>query len=185
MINTRTGTQKVVFGGLMAALIFAATCLSFPNGVGGYTHLGDAMIVVTVMFLGSRVGAVSAGIGAMLADIILGYGMWAPFSFAAKFVMVLVIGIFLAVPVLKGRLGWFIAVFAGCISETVIYATAGYFLEGGIGAAIAEASGMVIQCVLGIVIGFILTEALAKSPLGRQMTYTTTRHASAKGSQIA
>lgn len=171
-----SNVQNLVFQGLMAALIFVATCLSFPNGVGGYTHLGDAMIIVAVMFIGSRRGAVAAGIGAMLADLILGYGMWAPFSLIAKVVMVIIIGLCLNNHVfgLRGRARWFAAVLIGCIAETAIYAGAGYILEGGIGAALAEAGGMVVQCGLGMIVGFALSEALQKSPLKQKMAYRTT-----------
>lgn len=63
-MNSRNDSiQRVVIGGLLAAVVFVATCLSFPNGAGGYTHLGDAMIVLTVMFIGGKRGALSAGIG--------------------------------------------------------------------------------------------------------------------------
>lgn len=167
--------QKIVTGGLLAAVIFVATCLSFPNGVGGYTHLGDAMIILSVMFAGGRRGAISAGLGAMLSDIILGYAMWAPISLISKAVMALVIGAVLSsqLPGLSGRIRWFAAVLSGIIIETVFYTAAGYCLEGGIGGAIAEAGGMVIQGGLAIAVGLILSEALQKSPLRNIMMHHT------------
>ncbi len=175
-MNSRNDSiQKVVIGGLLAAVVFVATCLSFPNGAGGYTHLGDAMIVLTVMFVGGRRGALSAGLGAMLSDLILGFPMWAPISLVSKAVMALIIGAILSSQLfgLRGRARWFVAVLAGVIVETVFYTAAGYCLEGGAGGAIAEASGMAIQGGLAVVVGLILSEALQKSPLKNTMMHHT------------
>ena len=74
---------------------------------------------------------------------------------------------------LHGRARWFIAVLCGVIVETVFYSAAGFCLEGGVGGAVAEASGMAIQGGLAIVVGFILSEALQKSPLKNIMVNHT------------
>lgn len=176
MHSRNDSIQRVVTGGLLAAVVFVATCLSFPNGVGGYTHLGDAMIILSVMFAGGKRGAISAGLGAMLSDIILGYAMWAPISLISKAVMALVIGVVLSLqlPVLSGRIRWFAAALSGVIIETIFYTAAGYCLEGGVGGAIAEAGGMIIQGGLAIAVGLILSEALQKSPLRNIMMHHTT-----------
>lgn len=176
MHSRNDSIQRVVTGGLLAAVVFVATCLSFPNGVGGYTHLGDAMIILSVMFAGGRRGAISAGLGAMLSDIILGYAMWAPISLISKAVMALVIGVVLSLqlPLLSGRIRWFAAALSGVIIETIFYTAAGYYLEGGVGGAIAEAGGMIIQGGLAIAVGLILSEALQKSPLRNIMMHHTT-----------
>lgn len=162
-------TLRLVLGGLMAALVFVATLLSFPNGAGGYTHLGDAMVVAAFMLLGRRTGALAAGIGAMLSDIILGYTMWAPFTFVAKAVMVIVICTLLNRG--GGRIWWLVSTVIGFLVETAIYSGVAYFLEGGIGASIAEASGMIVQGVLGIVVGGLITAAVSKTALGKHMAY--------------
>jgi uncharacterized membrane protein len=167
--------QQIVTTGLMAAVVFAATCLSFPNGVGGYTHLGDAMVVLAVMFLGGKRGAAAAGIGAMLADIILGYAVWAPFSLVSKIFMVIVIAAVMNHSFLgfSGRPRWVAAVILGVIAETLIYSCAGFILEGGIGGAVAEAVGMAVQGGLALIVGLLLSEAFQKSPLKSLMIYRT------------
>ncbi|MGI6205830.1 MAG: ECF transporter S component [Anaerovoracaceae bacterium] len=168
-MNRSDKTVNIVLGGVMAAVIFAVTCISIPNGVGGYTHLGDAMVVLALMMLGKKIGAAAAGIGAMLSDIILGYTMWAPFSLIAKVVMVLVICVLLDRG--RGRIWWLFSMIVGFLVETVIYSGAAYFLEGGIGGSIAEASGMIVQGILGIVVGGIATAAVSKTALGKRMVY--------------
>lgn len=174
-MNRNSSVHNIVTGALLAALVFVATCLSFPNGAGGYTHLGDAMIVLAVMFLGGKKGAVSAGLGAMLADIILGYAVWAPVTLVSKAVMALVMGgiLCLKIPGLGYRARWFAAVILSVLAETVLYSGAAFFLEGGIGASIAEATGMVFQGGLALIVGFILAEMLQKTPLRRMMTFHT------------
>ncbi|MDD7409356.1 MAG: ECF transporter S component [Anaerovoracaceae bacterium] len=168
-MNSSEKTVNIVLGGVMAALVFAVTCISIPNGVGGYTHLGDAMVVLALMMLGKKIGAAAAGIGAMLSDIILGYSMWAPFSLIAKVLMVVVIGILLDRG--SSRIWWLISMVIGFLVETAVYSGAAYFLEGGIGGSIAEAAGMIIQGVLGIVVGGIATAAVSKTALGKKMVY--------------
>lgn len=176
-MNSNNNVTKMVTGGLLAAAVFAATCISFPNGIGGYMHLGDAVVIMSVMFLGGRRGALSAAIGAMLADIILGYAMWAPISLLAKASMALIIGGILGkMSLLKGRQRWFAAVLAGVAAETLIYGAAGFILEGGIGGAVAEVTGMAVQGGIALIAGFMLTEALQKSPLRKAFFYTTEDH---------
>lgn len=174
-MKKNSNVLNIVTGALLAALVFVATCLSFPNGVGGYTHLGDAMIVLAVMFLGGKRGALSAGLGAMLADIILGYAMWAPVTLVSKAVMALLMGAVLCIeiPGLGRRARWFVAVLLGIAAETLLYSGAAFFLEGGIGACIAEASGMLFQGGLAVVVGFLLVEMLQKTPLRRMMFFCT------------
>ncbi|MDR2133401.1 MAG: ECF transporter S component [Clostridiales Family XIII bacterium] len=79
-------TEKLILTGLMTALIAATTAViaipvPFTNG---YVHPGDSMIFMAVLLLGRRRGALAAGIGSALADTLLGYFLWAPFSLVIK-----------------------------------------------------------------------------------------------------
>lgn len=76
---------KVVFGGLMAALVCVATSvmvIQLPTG--GYANLGDCFVILSGCILGPVYGSLAAGIGAGLADLFLGYGIYAPFTFIIK-----------------------------------------------------------------------------------------------------
>ena len=76
---------KVVFGGLMAALVCVATAvmvIQLPTG--GYANLGDCFVILSGCILGPVYGALASGIGAGLADLFLGYGIYAPFTFIIK-----------------------------------------------------------------------------------------------------
>ena len=83
-MKMRNNTFKIVMTALMMCLIMVATMfIRIPiPGTQGYVHLGDAMIFLSVLILGWKYGALAAAFGSMLADIIGGFAMWAPWSFA-------------------------------------------------------------------------------------------------------
>lgn len=66
---------------VMAAIVFATTMIQLtltPDG--GYIHLGEAGILFSAFSFGPWVGAVVGGLGTALADVTLGFPLWAPFS---------------------------------------------------------------------------------------------------------
>lgn len=90
----KTGVRSICFTAVMAALIFVFTfTFKIPLG-NGYTHLGDAIIFLSIPLLGSKKSCLAAGIGAALADIIGGYTIWAPPTFVIKLLLVLICGLF-------------------------------------------------------------------------------------------
>ena len=94
-MKMRNNTFKIVMTALMMCLIMVATMfIRIPiPGTQGYVHLGDAMIFLSVLILGWKYGALAAAFGSMLADIIGGFAMWAPWSFAIKGIMALILGL--------------------------------------------------------------------------------------------
>lgn len=62
---------------MFAAMIFGLTMLHVPIGAGGYIHVGDAVIYVTAMLMGSPWAFISAAIGAACADIVSGFAVYA------------------------------------------------------------------------------------------------------------
>ena len=77
---------QVVLSGIMAALVVVATILlQFPNpATRGYTNVGDIMVFVSALTFGPIVGGIAGSVGSALADIISGYGIYAPFTFIIK-----------------------------------------------------------------------------------------------------
>lgn len=80
---------KITMTALFAAIVCVATVtIRIPIvATNGYIHLGDAFVILSGVLLGSGYGAVAAGIGAMLADIIGGYFIYAPITFVIKALM--------------------------------------------------------------------------------------------------
>jgi len=80
-------TVKITLAAVFTALVFVVTSLIPPIPIpatGGYFNLGEATIYVAALLFGPFAGAFSGGIGAMLADIYLGYGLFAPGTLIIK-----------------------------------------------------------------------------------------------------
>ena len=73
-MSNKDHTIKVILTGLMMAMIVVATIvIPIPVPFGsGYVHFGDAMIFLSVLILGWRYGAIAAGFGSALADLMVG-----------------------------------------------------------------------------------------------------------------
>lgn len=78
-------TKKLATASLMAAFTCIATMvIKIPTPTFGYIHLGDGLVLLCGIALGPSIGALSAGIGSMLADIFNGYVSWAPATLLIK-----------------------------------------------------------------------------------------------------
>ncbi|MFA0888646.1 MAG: ECF transporter S component [Synergistales bacterium] len=80
-----TGAKRVALGGLLVACVTAATLLSLPlPGFRLYFNMGEGILYTIALTKGPFYGAAAGGIGASLADLILGYPLWAPFTLVIK-----------------------------------------------------------------------------------------------------
>lgn len=90
MVQTKNQTKAIVMTALLAALACVATMvIHIPSPTGGYMNLGDAVVLLGAYLLGPAYGAVAAGVGSMLADILSGYAAYAPATLIIKAVMAL------------------------------------------------------------------------------------------------
>ena len=85
-------TKELTKTAVMAALVFVAIYVLKIPGPNGYSHLGDCMILISVLLLGGRKGAWAGGIGAALADLLGGYMQWVLPTFLIKAFMALIMG---------------------------------------------------------------------------------------------
>ena len=88
-------TVKITLAAIFAALVFVVTSLIPPIPIpatGGYFNLGETSIYVAALLFGPFVGAFPGGIGAMLADIYLGYAFFAPGTLIIKGVEGAIVG---------------------------------------------------------------------------------------------
>jgi uncharacterized membrane protein len=69
--------------GAVSALTVSAILLFRIPGPGGnvYFHLGETVMLASAVILGRWRGAFVGGISAVLADLLAGAALWAPFSF--------------------------------------------------------------------------------------------------------
>lgn len=82
---------RLVLAALFAALSCVATLvISIPiPATNGYINLGDGFVLLGAFLLGPVYGMAAGGLGTMLADIILGYAVYAPGTLVIKALMAL------------------------------------------------------------------------------------------------
>ena len=67
---TGKNIRKLVLAALLAALTAVATMIiRIPTPTQGYIHLGDGMVLICGILLGPGLGALAAGIGSMIFDL--------------------------------------------------------------------------------------------------------------------
>ncbi len=86
MNNETKGISRVIsLGALCAALVAVSTMIHIPvPGFRVYFNFGEGVIYTVALLLGGRYGGAAGAIGASLADILLGYPLWAPLTAIIK-----------------------------------------------------------------------------------------------------
>lgn len=161
-------TKNLVLAALFAALTCVATmAIRIPiPGTSGYIHPGDALVILSGVFLGPLYGAFAAGIGSALSDLIGGYMVYVPITFVIKGLVALTAGFVfaafarrqkkkLAGVVLGGVADMVLVVFGYFICEIPLY---------GLAAAAASMGPNLIQGAGGLLIAVLLYPILAAIP---------------------
>lgn len=158
--------KVLVASALFAAIICVATFIvKIPSpATNGYFNLGDCFVILSGMLLGPLYGALAAGIGSALADILSGYMQYAPATFVIKAVMAL--AVCFVIRAFKGKFQPVSRLCAGLAAEAIM--VLGYFgyeaviLGYGVAAAGSVFSN-VMQGVVGIIAAFAIASAISKS----------------------
>jgi uncharacterized membrane protein len=153
--------RQLALSAVFAAVVCAATLIiRIPvPATSGYINLGDSMIFVSALLFGSRIGGVAGGVGSALADILGGYGSWAPFTLIIKG----------AEGYITGKLAKFGNILSSIVAVIVggCIMIAGYFIVEsvlyGIPAAIAELPGNMFQAGSGLLIAIPIAKAIEKA----------------------
>ena len=86
--------KRLALAGQLCGATLLLTLLSIPLPSGyGYVNLGDAGVFLCVCLLPGGLGALAAGVGAALADLILGWAMYAPVTLLIKGLTALLAGL--------------------------------------------------------------------------------------------
>ena len=150
--------RTMVMAAVLAALACVATMvIQIPSPMNGYVNLGDCFVLLSGWLLGPWWGAAAGGIGSMLADLLLGYGHYAPGTLVIKGLMALVGALVFKAMGKKSAA----ALVSGVVSEVIMvvgyFGYAGLLLGKGIGAA-ASIPGNLVQGAVGLVAGFLLLQ---------------------------
>ena len=92
--NLDRKTKRLALAGQLCGATLLLTLLSIPLPSGyGYVNLGDAGVFLCACLLPGGLGALAAGVGAALADLILGWAMYAPVTLLVKGLTALLAGL--------------------------------------------------------------------------------------------
>lgn len=156
-------TKKLTISAMFAALACVATLINIPS-VDGYKNLGDCIVILSGCILGPFYGALAAGIGSALSDVILGYAFYAPATLVIKGIMALLCG-----SLFKKEDEKLLPVHIFAMIEAEIIMISGYFvyslfiLGNGIAAVAESVPGNVMQGAVGVIGAVILLQVFFKN----------------------
>lgn len=166
--------RRLTLGAALAALTCVATMvIRIPSPLGGYFHLGDGLVLLCGLAMGPVWGACAAGIGSAAADLLAGFGVYAPATLVVKALTAWTAAMLLRR--LPDKLGLPIGAVAG---ELVM--AAGYFLfELALYSPAAAAENLLVtnlpQGAVGAVTAVLLYGILRKAHLLRYLGKTEVR----------
>lgn len=150
---------------MLCALVCVATMVIHVPvpATSGYIHLGDSLILIAGIMFGPMAGMAAGGIGSALADILLGYGYWAPFTLVIKGLMGFAAGriAFDGTDKVFG-VNKFVGIFITEAIMVVGYLLAGAILKGSILVSLASVPENIVQAVGGAILYFVIAYAIKK-----------------------
>lgn len=164
--------QKPVLAAMFAALTCVSTMVIQIPAPTGYVNAGDVMALLAGFCLGPVYGGVSAGLGAALADLLLGYGMYAPGTFVIKGLVAVIASLLLSV-YYKLKKEPSVSRLLVCTIPAEIFMALGYFtyetiiLKVGAGAAAAIPANL-MQGLVGVAASTLLFRLLYQIPALRE-----------------
>lgn len=163
---SHASVRKIVLSGLFAAVIFVLTAfVPIPLGH-GYANAGDAFVVMSGVILGPWAGFAASALASAMADLYLGYTVYAPATFLIKGLMALAAS-FIGISGKKA----FIKIACAYIASEIIMVL-GYFLFEtlffGVYVALADVPGNLIQAAFGAGVGIALTSVVLKTQVIRE-----------------
>ncbi|CKH50102.1 integral membrane protein [Streptococcus pneumoniae] len=171
----QTKTTKIALVSLLTALsVVLGYFLKIPTPTGILTLL-DAGVFFAAFYFGSREGAVVGGLASFLIDLLSGYPQWMFFSLVNHGLQGFFAGF-------KGKSQW-LGLILATIAMVGGYAL-GSTLMNGWAAALPEILPNFMQNMVGMIVGFILSQSIKKIKLilfenlfkPRQLPSATSKH---------
>ena len=173
MSNSTYTTRFLCLTAVMAAITCIATMvIQIPIPL-GYAHLGDAFILLTVLFIGRKSGIWAGGIGSALADLLTGYAYWAIPTFIIKSLMAYFVGKIAykddACKLFSGR------TLIACVVG-MVWMVAGYTVAG-LAQGLASTPGLSVKAVLNLAVCYGVGALLEKANVRTFLTTDRKGHA--------
>lgn len=162
----KNNVKKISITAIFTAIIFVFTAyLHFPSHT-GYTHVGDGFIYIAASLLPTPYAIFAGSFGALLADCLTGYHIWAPASVLIKGIAVLFFTSKSKIITLRNIIALFLSS-ALCIGGYYLYDA---ILQQNFVGPLAGIPGYITQSVLSsalfIVLGLSLDKINFKKRLG-------------------
>lgn len=162
-----TNTRKLVYTALFTALVALATmAIKVPTPV-GYVNIGDSMVFLSALLLGPTTGMIAGGLGSAIADILLAFGAWAPWTLVIKGIEGLIVGWAAHRRYKDSNTDkWLQTVILSCIIGGA-WMVVGYWLSysvitGSLAAGAVEIPFNAVQALVSIVLGTAVAAALRR-----------------------
>lgn len=157
--------RNLVLTALFAAFICVAT-MTFKVTVsftGGYFHLGDVFIYLAAVIIGTPYSFAAASLGASLADLLSGFGVYCLPTFIIKSLMIIFFSakrekIFSAANI-------FALIFSAFVNIAGYYLVEVIFLNGDFRAAVPSIYGNFVQSAASVTVFIIIAYAVEKTKL--------------------
>lgn len=156
--------KKIILAALLAALVAVATMvIKIPSPMKGYLNLGDCAVLLAGWMLSPVYGFLAAGLGSAIADMILGYGTYAPATFLIKGSMALIA--FFVLRLMHRGIGRLPSRIIGAVLAEIVMVMGYFVFEGFLYGFVPSAVNIpanAMQGVAGIVIGVSLIQVLER-----------------------
>ena len=150
--NARINVRAITFTAVMAALVFVFTCTFKIPFVNGYTHIGDSMIFLAIVFLGWKNAPLAAGNSAWVAP-----------TFIIKFIMALICALIMEKVIKNNKVvGYIVGAILGGVWQIVAYTVVKIFLFDK-AYAFSTLPTLAIQTVVGVVVAAVFIVVFDKT----------------------
>ncbi|MEI5988752.1 ECF transporter S component [Enterococcus crotali] len=86
-MKKQSSTTSIVLVGLFAALTVLGTMIKIPMPTGAFAHLGNSVLLLAVLLIGYKKGALAGGLGFAIFDVLNGFAAEAPYFILESFIV--------------------------------------------------------------------------------------------------
>lgn len=173
-VHALSPSKQIAFAALFAALCCVGTAIvQIPAPQGGFLNVGDVFVLLAGWCLGPLYGSVAAAVGSALADVVVGFPVYAPATFLIKGMDAFVaytVWSFLKKAIRKEKFDALVRAVGAIAAECVMVVGYAVYdgLLAGFGAAVANTPFNILQGVVCAVGAVAIVILLARSKSVRE-----------------
>ena len=152
--------------GIFAALVFVITAYLHIPTYNGYVHCGDGLIFIAACILPMPYSVVVGALGAMLADLLTGFAVWAPGSMIIKGLLAILFTCKSNKIITKRNL---VMLLPAALISAVGYYLYEALITGSFAASLAGIPGSLIQAVASSIVYVAIGIAMDKYDIKKKM----------------